>query len=51
MQTLIGFWAFQVPSNYISRTTTVFCADDGFGNLIALSSRNFPVYAIETANQ
>jgi len=34
MQTLLGFWCFEVDSAYISRTHTVLCCDDGFGNLI-----------------
>jgi hypothetical protein len=51
MQTLLGFWVFEVPSFYITRTTTVCCADDGFGNLISISKYSFPVHAIKTANQ
>lgn len=34
MQSLLGFWVFQVNSVYITRTTTILCCDDGFGNLI-----------------
>lgn len=50
MQTLLGFWAFQVPSVYITRTTTIFASDDGFGNLVQIPRDSFPVHAINTAN-
>ena len=43
MQTILGFWCFQVPSVYITRTVTVIYCDDGFGNLIPAS---LPAYAI-----
>ena len=50
MQTLLGFWCFQVPSYYITRTVTVCCSDDGFGNLMPIPSDSFPVHSINTAN-
>jgi hypothetical protein len=51
MQTLLGFWAVTMPSYYITRTVTLFCADDGFGNLIMIPHDSFPVHSINTANQ
>jgi hypothetical protein len=51
MQTLLGFWVLEIPSSYITRTVTVACADDGFGNLIWIPKGSFPVHAINTANQ
>jgi hypothetical protein len=51
MQTLLGFWVFQVPSYYITRTVTITCADDGFGNLVSIPRGSFPIHSINTANQ
>lgn len=48
MQTLLGFWAIEIPSYYITRSIIVFCADDGFGNLIWIPNESFPVHAINT---
>ena len=48
MQTILGFWAITMPSYYITRTVTLFCADDGFGNLINIPPDSFPVHAINT---
>lgn len=50
-QTLIGIWACTMPSYYITRTVTLFCADDGFGNLINIPSDSFPIHTINTINQ
>lgn len=51
MQTLLGFWVLEMPSYYITRTVTVCCSDDGFGNLIVIPRDSFPSHAINTANQ
>jgi hypothetical protein len=50
-QTLLGFWAVTMPSYYITRTVILFCADDGYGNLINIPSDSFPVHSINTINQ
>ena len=47
-QTLLGLWACEVPSYYITRTTTLMCADDGFGNLINIPRNSFPSYLINS---
>lgn len=49
MQTLLGFWVFEVPSYYISRTSLVCCADDGFGNLVPIPTQSFPSHLIKDA--
>lgn len=50
-QTLLGFWAVERPSYYITRTTIWFCADDGFGNLINIPNASFPTHTINTLEQ
>jgi hypothetical protein len=47
-QTLLGFWAVERPSYYITRTIILMCADDGFGNLINIPRNSFPSYLINS---
>jgi len=47
-QTLLGFWVVELPSHYITRTTMVVCADDGFGNLVNIPRGSFPAYLINS---
>jgi len=47
-QTLLGFWACEVPSYYITRTVILMCADDGFGNLINIPRDSFPSHTINS---
>lgn len=44
-QLLFGLWAIERPSYYITRTAIIMCADDGFGNLIQVST--FPSTSLE----
>jgi len=48
MKTILGFWCFQRPSNYITRTVMVTYVDNGFGDLIPSP---FPAHAINTMHQ
>lgn len=46
-QTLLGFYMVPIWSQYFCEWLHHAFADDGFGNLVNIPSKSFPVYAIE----